>query len=61
MLGLSVFVVAIVIYLLNLYYKAIYAFYVSLKVDGPPALPFIGNGLLFINTTSAGNIAIAPS
>lgn len=51
---LSVLVVTIVIYLLYLNYKAIHAFYLSLKINGPSALPIIGNGLLFLNNTSAG-------
>lgn len=44
-----------VLYILRFYYDLIRAFFLSLKINGPPALPIIGNGLLFINNTSAGN------
>lgn len=53
-LFLSVLLAAIVTYLLRFHYELIRAFYFSLKMEGPPALPLIGNGLLFINNDSAG-------
>lgn len=53
---LSAIVVIVVTYLLYFHYKSIRAICLSLKIDGPPALPIIGNGLLFINNTSAGTL-----
>lgn len=51
---LSVLLVTIVAYLFRFHYEYGRAFYLSLKMNGPPALPIIGNGLLFINNDSAG-------
>lgn len=51
---LATFLTIFVLYILRFYYDLIHAFFVSLKINGPPALPIIGNGLLFINNTSAG-------
>lgn len=53
-LFLGVLLATIVVYLLRFHYEFVYAFYISLKITGPPALPIIGNGLLFINNNSAG-------
>ena len=51
---LSVLLATIVVYFLRFHYEFARAFYMSLKITGPPALPLIGNGLLFINNSSAG-------
>lgn len=53
-LFLGVFLVTIIVYILRFHYEIVHAFYLSLKIDGPPALPIIGNGLLFLNNSSAG-------
>lgn len=54
-LVLGVIVVAIFAYICAFHYKYMRAFYLSLKICGPPALPLLGNGLLFMNKTSAGD------
>lgn len=54
-LFLGVFLVTIIVYFLRFHYEIVHAFYLSWKIDGPPALPIIGNGLLFLNNSSAGN------
>lgn len=54
-LFLGVLLATVVAYILRFHYSIVHAFYLSLKIDGPPALPIIGNGLLFLNNTSAGN------
>lgn len=54
LLFLSVLLATIVAYILRFHYELLRAFYLSLKMTGPPALPIIGNGLLFINNSSAG-------
>lgn len=53
-LFLGVILATIILYLFRFHYEFVYAFYLSLKMSGPPALPIIGNGLLFINNSSAG-------
>lgn len=50
----SILLAIIGLYFLRYYYDYIRAFLLSLKIDGPPALPIIGNGLLFVNKTPAG-------
>lgn len=52
---LGVIVVTLIAFICAFHYKFIHTFYLSLKIDGPPALPFIGNGLLFFNNTSSGD------
>lgn len=52
-LGISLALVAL--YFLRFHYDFIRAFVMSLKVDGPPAYPIIGNGLIFFNKSAAGN------
>lgn len=34
------------------------ALWYSMKLPGPPALPIVGNGLLFLNKTAAGEQTI---
>lgn len=51
---LALILVAIVLYALRNFYDIIHAFWLSLKIDGPPAFPIIGNALLFVNKTPAG-------
>lgn len=41
-----------VVYFLRFHYNIIHAFYLSLKIGGPPALPLVGNGLLFLSDSS---------
>lgn len=53
---IAVFLATIVAYILWFHYEFVRAFY-TLCVGpavGPPAYPLIGNGLLFINNSSAG-------
>lgn len=40
-------------YFLHFHYQLIHTFYLSLEINGPPALPLIGNGLLFLSHSSA--------
>lgn len=54
-LFLVVLLATVVAYFLKFHYEYIHAFFLSLKIDGPPAYPIIGNGLLFINNSSSGN------
>lgn len=54
-LCLVVLLATVVAFFLKFHYEYIHAFFLSLKIDGPPALPIIGNGLLFINNSSSGN------
>lgn len=54
LLFLGVLLATIIVYLLRFHYEFVHAFYLSLKITGPPAYPIIGNGLLFINNSSAG-------
>lgn len=53
---LGVIVVTIIAYIYTFHYKFMHKFYLSLKIDGPTALPFVGNGLLFFNKKSAGDL-----
>lgn len=53
-LFLGVLLATFIAYIFWFHYEFVHAFYLSLKISGPPALPIIGNGLLFINNTSAG-------
>lgn len=55
---LPIFLTIIVLYIIRFYYDLIHAFWLSIKLNGPPALPIIGNGLLFFNKTSAGNCSV---
>lgn len=41
----------LIVYLSRLNFRKIY---LSLKLPGPMPLPFVGNGLLFVNKTPAG-------
>lgn len=56
-LFLSVLLATIVAYLLRFHYDIFHALYLSFKINGPPALPIIGNGLLFLNNSSAGSLS----
>lgn len=53
-LFLGVLLATIIAYVLRFHYEFLHAFYLSLKMTGPPAYPLIGNGLLFMNKSSAG-------
>lgn len=53
-LFLGVLLATVIAYILRFHYEIVHAFYLSLKIDGPSALPIIGNGLLFLNNSSAG-------
>lgn len=53
---LGVLAVTIIAYICAFHYKFMHKFHLSLKIDGPSALPIIGNGLLFFNNTSPGEI-----
>lgn len=55
-LGISLALVAL--YFLRFHYDFIRAFFMSLKVDGPPAYPILGNGLLFFNKSASGNFQL---
>lgn len=49
---LGVLLATFVVYFLRFHYKIIHAFYLSLKIGGPTALPLVGNGLLFLSDSS---------
>lgn len=53
---LTLILATIIFYLLWHCYDTIHAFWLSRKINGPQALPFIGNALLFVNKTPAGMI-----
>lgn len=53
---LGVLLVSVITYILYYHYESVRALYFSMKIAGPPALPIIGNGLMFLNNTSAGNL-----
>lgn len=53
-LFLGVLLTTIVAYILRFHYEIVHAFFLSMKIVGPPAYPIIGNGLLFLNNSSAG-------
>lgn len=55
---LGVIAVAIIAYICAFHYESMHTIYLALKIDGPPALPIIGNGLLFFNNSSTGDILI---
>lgn len=56
MLGLlAIVLTTIVVYILKFHYTYVREIYLSTKIAGPRALPLLGNGLLFINKTSAGS------
>lgn len=58
MLGfLTILSATIVVYVLKFHYEYVRAIYLSMRIAGPRALPILGNGLLFINKTSAGSYA----
>lgn len=50
----GILLATIIVYILRFHYELVRAIYLSMKINGPPAYPIIGNGLLFINNTSAG-------
>lgn len=50
---LGVFLAIIIAYILRFHYNLIRATYVARKINGPPALPLIGNGLMFLSDSSA--------
>lgn len=50
----SIILTTFVLYILWHYYYFIRAFFLARKIDGPPAYPLIGSGLLFYNKNSAG-------
>lgn len=54
-LFLGVLLATIIAYFLRFHYEIVHGFILSLKIDGPPAWPIIGNGLLFLNNSSSGN------
>lgn len=55
MLGfLAILFVTIGVYILKFHYEYVRLVYLSMRIPGPRALPLLGNGLLFINKTSAG-------
>lgn len=53
-LFLGVLMATIIAYIFRFHYEIVHAFCLSLKIKGPPAWPIIGNGLLFLNNSSAG-------
>lgn len=62
MLGfLGVLLAAVIVYILYFHYENIRAIYFAAKIPGPRALPIIGNGLLFVNNTSAGKRKVLPN
>lgn len=50
----SIILTLIILYFIKSYYYCMRAWFL-LKIDGPPAYPVIGNGLLFYNKKPAGN------
>lgn len=50
----GIFLALFLIYFILFHYNLIHAFRLSLKISGPTALPFIGNGLLFWTDSSTG-------
>lgn len=56
---LGILLATIIVYIIRFHYEFIRAIYLSMKINGPRAYPFIGNGLLFLNNTSAGNHRIS--
>lgn len=57
---LGVIVVTIIAHICAFHYEFMRMFGLSLKFEGPPALPVIGNGLLFLKNTSSGDLSIGP-
>lgn len=53
---LGILIAITVLYFLRFHYYFIRAFLLSLKIEGPPAYPIIGNGLLFLNKNAAGKL-----
>lgn len=53
-LFLGILLATIIIYILRFHYEFVRAIYLSMKIRGPRAYPIIGNGLIFMNNTSAG-------
>lgn len=51
---LGVLLATVVAYILRFHYEFVRSIYYSMKIPGPRAYPLLGNGLLFINNTSAG-------
>lgn len=56
---LGVLLATIIFYLFKFHYDLVRQWYMALKIPGPvPALPLIGNGLLFLNRSPTGKIEI---
>lgn len=55
---LSILLASIVAYILRFHYEYVRQIYLSMKIAGPHAIPIIGNGLMFINKTSAGIVLV---
>lgn len=51
---LGILIAIVGFYFLCFHYDFIRAFLLTLQMDGPPAYPIIGNGLLFFNKNAAG-------
>lgn len=51
---LGILLATIVAYILRFHYEFVRQIYLSMKIAGPRALPILGNGLMFLNNTSAG-------
>lgn len=51
---LGILLATIIIYILRFHYEFVRAIFLSMKISGPGAYPIIGNGLMFLNNTSAG-------
>lgn len=51
---LGILLTTVVAYIIRFHYDIVRALYLSMKISGPRAYPLIGNGLMFINNTSAG-------
>lgn len=50
---LGVLLTTAVVYFLRFHYKIIHSFYLAVKINGPPAFPLVGNGFLFLSSSSA--------
>lgn len=51
---LGILLITIIIYIVRFHHEFVRAIFLSMKIRGPRAYPIIGNGLLFLNNTSAG-------
>lgn len=58
LLYLGILLVTAIVYFVRFHYDLIHALWITRKVKGPPSLPIIGSGLLFLGKTPTGRVLL---